>query len=81
MIGVRVVNVNPDVSSSVSGFEVKDQWTGEFDATYFFTPNIAVEGGITWAKQDVSFNGKGSAPQDDAGDVHAAVSFHRPRRV
>jgi len=57
MIGARVVNINPDVSSSVSGFDVKEQWTGEFDTTYFFTPNFAVEGSITWAKQDVNFRG------------------------
>jgi len=59
MLGARVLNINPDVSSSVSGFEVQDQWTGEFDATYFFTPNVAVEGAITWAKQNVTFNGTG----------------------
>ena len=59
MIGGRAVDVYPDVSSSVSGFDVKNQWTGEFDSTYFFTPNIAVEGSITWAKQDVTFNGTG----------------------
>ena len=57
MIGARVININPDVSSSVSGFDVKEQWTGEFDTTYFFTPNFAVEGSITWAKQDVNFRG------------------------
>ena len=47
------------MSSSVSGFDVENQWTGELDTTYFFTPNVAVEGSITWAKQDVSFNGNG----------------------
>ncbi len=59
MIGARAVGVYPDASSSVSGFDVKSQWTGELDSTYFFTPNIAVEGSITWAKQDVTFNGTG----------------------
>ena len=59
MIGGRVLDVYPNVSSSVSGFDVKNQWTGELDSTYFFTPNIAVEGSITWAKQDVTFNGTG----------------------
>ena len=59
MIGARVINIDPDVSSSVSGFDVENQWTGELDTTYFFTPNVAVEGSITWAKQDVSFNGNG----------------------
>ena len=59
IVGARVVNVYPNVSSSLSGFDVKDQWTGELDSTYFFTPNVAVEGSITWAKQDVTFNGTG----------------------
>ena len=57
MIGARAVGIYPDASSSVSGVDVKSRWTGEFDSTYFFTPNIAVEGSITWAKQDVTFNG------------------------
>ena len=59
MVGARVLDVYPNVSSSISGFDVQDQWTGELDSTYFFTPNVAVEGSITWAKQDVTFNGTG----------------------
>ena len=59
MIGARVLDVHPNVSSSLSGFNVQNQWTGELDSTYFFTPNVAAEGSITWAKQDVSFNGNG----------------------
>ena len=57
MLGARLLDVYPNVSSSNSGFDVEDQWTGELDSTYFFTPNVAVEGSITWAKQDVSFDG------------------------
>jgi outer membrane protein len=59
MVGARVVDVYPNVSSSLSGLDVKNQWTGELDSTYFFTPNVAVEGSITWAKQDVTINGTG----------------------
>ena len=59
MIGARLLDVYPDVSSSLSGIDVEDQWTGELDSTYFFTPNLAVEGSITWAKQDVTYNGTG----------------------
>ena len=59
MVGARVLDVYPNSSSSLSGIDVKDQWTGELDSTYFFTPNFAVEGSITWAKQDVTFNGTG----------------------
>ena len=59
MVGARLLDVYPNVSSSVSGFDVDQQWTGELNSTYFFTPNVAVEGSITWAKQDVTFNGTG----------------------
>ena len=59
MVGARVLDVYPNVSSSNSGFDVENQWTGELDSTYFFTRNVAVEGSITWAKQDVTFNGTG----------------------
>ena len=59
MLGARVLDVYPNVSSSNSGFDVQDQWTGELDSTYFFTRNVAVEGSITWAKQDVTYNGTG----------------------
>ena len=59
MVGARLLDVYPNVSSSVSGIDVDQQWTGELNSTYFFTPNFAVEGSITWAKQDVTFNGTG----------------------
>ena len=59
MLGARLLDVYPNVSSSVSGIDVDQQWTGELNSTYFFTPNFAVEGSITWAKQDVTFNGTG----------------------
>jgi len=59
MVGARLLDVYPNVSSSVSGVDVDQQWTGELNSTYFFTPNFAVEGSITWAKQDVTFNGTG----------------------
>ena len=59
MLGARVLDVYPNVSASASGLDVKDQWTGEIDGTYFFTRNIALESSITWAKQDVTYNGTG----------------------
>jgi outer membrane protein len=59
MVGARLLDVYPNVSSSLSGIDVDQQWTGELNGTYFFTPNFAVEGSITWAKQDVTFNGAG----------------------
>ena len=57
MIGARVINISPDVSTSISGLDVKDQWTGELDFTYFFTPNIAAELIAAWAKHEVTLNG------------------------
>jgi len=59
MVGARVLDVYPNVSSSLSNVDVDQQWTGELNSTYFFTPNFAVEGSITWAKQDVTFGGAG----------------------
>jgi outer membrane protein len=59
MVGARLLDVYPNVSSSLSDIDVDQQWTGELNSTYFFTPNFAVEGSITWAKQDVTFNGTG----------------------
>jgi len=57
MIGARVINISPDVSTSISGLDVKDQWTGELDFTYFFTPNLAAELIAAWAKHEVTLNG------------------------
>ena len=59
MVGARLLDVYPNVSTSVSGIDVDQQWTGELNTTYFFNPNFAIEGSITWAKQDVTFNGTG----------------------
>jgi outer membrane protein len=59
MIGLRVININPNASSSISGLDVKDQWTGEADFTYFFTKNIAAELIAAWAKHEVTLNGTG----------------------
>jgi len=57
MIGARLINISPDVSTSISGLDVKDQWTGELDFTYFFTPNLAAELIAAWAKHEVTLNG------------------------
>jgi outer membrane protein len=75
LIGARLVGVYPDVSSSRSGLDVDDRWTGEFDSTYFFTRNIAVEGSITWAKPDVSYNGR-NAGSLEMMPVTFTVQYH-----
>jgi len=77
-----VLGVYPSVSSSLSGLDVDSQWTGEIDATYFFTRNVALESSITWAKQDVTYNGTSvGALKMMPVDVRAAILLHRPRRV
>ncbi len=57
MIGARVMYVNPDVSTSISGLDVKGAWWWELDATYFFTKNIAAELIAGWNKHEVTLNG------------------------
>jgi outer membrane protein len=57
MIGARVLDIVPNDSSSISGLSVDNQWTGELDFTYFFTPNVAVEVIAAWAKHQVNLNG------------------------
>jgi len=57
MIGVRALGIYPDASSSISGLDVKEQWTGEVDFTYFFNKNVAVELIAGWAKHEVTLNG------------------------
>ena len=53
MIGVRALGIYPDASSSISGLDVKEQWTGELDFTYFFTKNIAAELILATARHEV----------------------------
>ena len=57
MIGVRALGIYPDASSSISGLDVKEQWTGEANFTYFFNKNLAAELIAAWAKHEVTLNG------------------------
>ena len=82
MIGARALNIDPDVSSSVSGFAVKDQWTGELDTHLLLHAERRGRGQhhLVEARRQL----QGQQPrqhQDDAGNVHAPISLrrHRPR--
>jgi outer membrane protein len=57
MARVRAIDVAPNVSSSISGLDVKDAWTGELDFSYFFTKNIAVELILATTKHEATLNG------------------------
>lgn len=53
----RVVNVSPDVSSSVDGLDVKDDTIPELDFTYFISNNVAAELILGTSHHEVTLNG------------------------
>lgn len=57
LIRARVINVGPDVSSSLSGLDVNAQTTGELDFTYFVNKNVGVELILATTRHEVSLNG------------------------
>jgi len=54
---VRAVGIYPNVSSSVPGLDVSNQWIPEVDFSYFFTKNIAAELVLGTARHEVTLNG------------------------
>jgi outer membrane protein len=62
IVRARVINVNPDVDSSVTGLaagtrvDVEDAYTPELDFTYFFTDHVAAELILATSPHDVSTN-------------------------
>ncbi|MEW5967632.1 MAG: OmpW family outer membrane protein [Pseudomonadota bacterium] len=57
MMRVRAIQIAPDVSSSLAGIDVSDEWVPEIDFTYFFTPNIGAELVLGTARHEVTLNG------------------------
>jgi len=57
MARVRAINISPDVSSSIPGLDVKDQWAPELDFSYFFSKNLAAELILATARHEVTLNG------------------------
>ncbi|MBT9567702.1 MAG: OmpW family protein [Thiobacillus sp.] len=57
MMRVRAIDINPDVSSSLSGLDVSSEWVPEVDFTYFVTPRIGVELILATARHEVTLNG------------------------
>lgn len=57
MMRVRAINIAPDVSSSVAGLDVSNEWVPEVDFTYFVTPNIGVELILATSRHEVTLPG------------------------
>ena len=57
MMRVRAIDIAPDVSSSLAGLDVSDEWVPEIDFTYFVTPNISMELILGTARHEVTLNG------------------------
>jgi outer membrane protein len=58
----RIININPDASSSALNIDVDDKTTLELDFSYFVTNNLALELILATAKHDVT---AGGAPVGD----------------
>jgi outer membrane protein len=59
LIRARVIDIAPDVSSSINGLDVKEQWAPELDFTYFFSKNLAAELILGTARHKVTLDGVG----------------------
>lgn len=57
MMRVRAVQIAPDVSSSLAGLDVSDEWVPEVDFTYFLTKNLGMELILGTARHEVTLNG------------------------
>ena len=57
LIRARVINVAPDVSSSLAGLDVDDQTTAELDFTYFLNKNVGVELILATTRHEVTLGG------------------------
>ncbi len=57
LIRARVINVAPDVSSTLAGADVNDQTTAELDFTYFINKNVGVELILATTRHEVTLNG------------------------
>jgi outer membrane protein len=57
MTRVRAIGIYPDVSSSIAGLDVDNQWAPELDFTYFFSKNLAAELILSTARHTVTLNG------------------------
>ncbi|HEX4985337.1 MAG TPA: OmpW family outer membrane protein [Burkholderiales bacterium] len=72
---LKAVNINPDVDSDVPGLDVDDQTTAEIGLTHFFTSNLALDLGISYAKHDVSLGG-GDAGSVKLMPVNLTAQYH-----
>ncbi len=57
MMRVRAIDIVPDVSSGLPGFDVSSEWVPEVDFTYFLAPNIGVELILATSRHEVTVPG------------------------
>lgn len=57
LIRARMINVAPDVSSTLAGLDASDQTTVELDFTYFINKNVGVELILATTRHEVTLNG------------------------
>ena len=76
MMRVRAIDIAPDVSSSLAGLDVSDEWVPEIDFTYFVTPNIGVELILGTARHEVTLAGVGSLGKLNVLPPTLTVQYH-----
>jgi outer membrane protein len=57
VLRARVINIDPDTSSSIPGLDVDSQVAPEIGLTYFFSPNVGLDIGVATAEHDVTLSG------------------------
>jgi len=72
--GVHLNSANKDHTDNGlggnNGLRINNKWLPEVDVTYFFTPNVAVEGVLTWPqKHRVTYLDQTSSTRQDLGSL------------
>ena len=82
MVGARVLDVYPNVSSSVSGIDVDESMDRRAQQHVLLHAELRGRGQhyLGQAGRHLQRHRRRRS-QDDAGDVHAAIPFHQPRPV
>ncbi len=78
ILRLRAIQIDPDVDSSIPGFDVDDETTGEIAITSFLSPNWAIDLGASWAEHDVSMGGA-NVGTTEIWPVNLLLQFHFTR--
>ena len=54
--GVHLNSANKDSTNPNLNLSISNKWLPEVDLTYFFTPNVAVEGVLTWPQKHTVYS-------------------------